>query len=101
MFTKLPVGAAVLALILGLSSAVALAVDINSAGPAELADALTGVGAAKAAAIVEYRRSHGPFKTADDLSKVDGIGKAIVDQNRNNITVGKSPTAKKTKPKSP
>jgi len=38
------------------------------------------IGPARAKAIVEYRSSHGPnpFKTADDLTKVHGIGSGIV-----------------------
>jgi len=40
---------------------------------------------AKAEAIVSYRDKNGPFKTADDLAKVKGIGKKLVDQNKGNL----------------
>ena len=65
-------------------------VDINSATAAELSKALSGVGPGKAKAIVEYREKNGPFKSADELKKVKGIGKATVEKNRAVINVGAS-----------
>ena len=41
-------------------------VDINSASAEEIAASLTGVGPQKAAAIVAYRDTHGPFASALD-----------------------------------
>jgi competence protein ComEA len=38
-------------------------------------------------AIVRYRQQHGPFKRAEDLALVDGIGAKTVEQNRTNISV--------------
>ncbi|MEM1262652.1 MAG: helix-hairpin-helix domain-containing protein [Pseudomonadota bacterium] len=92
------VAAAALALALANSPIQAAEVNINAAGPAELAANLVGIGAAKAAAIVDYRRSNGPFRSIDDLAKVDGIGKAIIDQNRAIITLGKPARPKSAKP---
>ncbi len=46
------------------------------------------VGLAKAEAIVEYRKKHGPFKNADELSLVKGIGERTVELNRADIKVG-------------
>ena len=60
-------------------------VDINRADAATIAKELNGVGAAKAKAIVEYREKNGSFKTADDLSKVKGIGAKMIERNRANI----------------
>jgi competence protein ComEA len=75
---------------LALSSAAwAAPVDINSAD-AKTLETLTGVGASKAAAIVEYRKTNGPFKSVDDLAKVKGIGEKLVEKNRENLTVGKA-----------
>ena len=37
---------------------------------------------AKAEAIVSYREKNGPFKSADDLAKVKGLGKKLIDQNK-------------------
>ena len=62
-------------------------VNINTADAKALDTALVGVGSKTAAAIVEYRAKHGKFKNADDLLKVKGIGPALLDKNRANITV--------------
>ena len=62
-------------LMLALCSAVtfAQAVDINTASAEQLDKALKGIGPAKAAAIVKYRETNGPFQSVDDLTKVPGI----------------------------
>lgn len=49
------------------------AVNINTATKAEL-EALPDIGPARAQAIIDYRTKNGPFKAADDLKKVEGIG---------------------------
>lgn len=51
-------------------------VNINTATAAEL-QKLHGIGAAKAQAIVDYRKAHGEFKNATDLVSVPGIGDKI------------------------
>lgn len=61
--------------------AMVTSIDINTATQEQLA-LLTGVGPAKAAAIVEYRENNGPFASVDDLAKVSGIGPATVEKNR-------------------
>ncbi len=63
-------------------------VDINSADAAQLDKVLIGVGAAKAEAIIEYRKANGPFKSADELANVKGIGLKTVERNRDLIKVG-------------
>lgn len=68
-------------------------VDINTADAETISTELNGVGMAKAEAIVEYRKKYGPFKSADDLSLVKGIGDRTVELNRANILV--SPARKK------
>ena len=80
--------AGLLTLFAGLSAAAP--VDINCADAAALAAALKGVGDAKAAAIIAHRTEHGPFKSADDLANVSGIGPKTVEENRADITVGES-----------
>ncbi|MGA9422621.1 MAG: helix-hairpin-helix domain-containing protein [Rhodanobacteraceae bacterium] len=65
-------------------------VDINSSDAKALAEGMQGVGLNKAEAIVAYRNVHGPFKSADDLAKVKGIGPKTIDKNRDSIVVGKS-----------
>lgn len=63
-------------------------VDVNTADAATISTELQGVGMSKAAAIVEYRETHGPFETPDDLILVKGIGERTVEINRENILVG-------------
>lgn len=62
-------------------------VDINSADAQVLAAGLRGVGVDRAEAIVQYRKTHGPFRSIDELVKVKGIGKKIVEANRVNLIV--------------
>lgn len=66
-------------------------VDINTADANTLDRVLINVGAAKAKAIVEYREANGPFKSADELAQVSGIGLRTVEVNRDLITVGAAP----------
>ena len=68
-------------------------VNVNSADASTLAKELDGIGPAKAQAIVEYRQKNGPFKSPDDLLKVDGIGERVLDLNRGNIQIGGGGTA--------
>ena len=65
-------------------------VDINTAGVKEL-QALKGVGDKKAAAIIEYRTKNGQFKSIEDLTKVNGIGKKIIDDNKNELEIKPAP----------
>ncbi len=62
-------------------------VDVNTADAATISAELKGVGLVKAQAIVEYRSTHGPFKSPDDLVLVKGIGARTIEMNRENILV--------------
>lgn len=62
-------------------------VDLNAATEQELAE-LDGIGAAKAKAIVEYRKQHGAFKRPEDLMNVSGIGPKTFQSNKDRITIG-------------
>lgn len=62
-------------------------VNINKADVAQLDKHLLGVGKIKAQAIVDYRDKHGQFNSVDGLERVKGIGSAIVDKNRERITL--------------
>lgn len=64
------------------------AIDINTAGPEALADAIRGVGLKKAEAIVAYREQNGPFRSVDELAQVRGIGPQMVEGSRARLTVG-------------
>jgi competence protein ComEA len=61
--------------------------DLNDADAATLQKELAGIGAAKAQAIVAYRETNGPFASVDELLEVKGIGKAILDRNRDKLEV--------------
>lgn len=71
-------------------AAAAEVVNINRANTATLDRELVGVGPAKAKAIVTERRQHGPFKSADDLTRVKGIGPKLIEKNRAKIVVADS-----------
>jgi competence protein ComEA len=62
-------------------------ININTADKETLM-AINGVGEKRAEAIIAYREQNGPFKSVDDLVAVQGIGQAIVDANRERLTVG-------------
>ena len=66
-------------------------VDINSADAQALAEAIKGVGLARAEAIVIYREKNGPFASVDELIRVQGIGDKTVQSSRENLTVKQSP----------
>jgi len=72
-------------------------VNINTADAPALAQALDGVGLAKAKAIVAWREANGSFESADQLSEVKGIGASLVDRNREFIQVDGGKAAKTTK----
>jgi competence protein ComEA len=62
-------------------------VDLNSADATTLQTALSGIGRAKAEAIVAYREANGAFASVDELLEVKGIGKALLDRNRDILMV--------------
>ena len=59
-------------------------VNINTAGVKELTT-LSGIRPKVAERIVAYREAHGPFKKPEDLKKVDGVGKAMFERNRERV----------------
>jgi competence protein ComEA len=61
-------------------------VNINTASVKDLMT-LTGVGKKVAENIVEYRGAHGAFKKAEDVRKVDGLGDALWERNKERIVV--------------
>ena len=65
-------------------------ININAAD-AEGLDRLPGIGPAKAAAILEYRRNHGFFRMPEDLMKVPGIKEGTYGKLADRITVGELP----------
>ncbi len=87
-----------LALSLPLFAAAAEPVNINTADASTIAANLNGIGDAKAKAIVEFRDKNGPFKSADELVKVKGVGLKTVDKNRDLIRTSGAPATKPAKP---
>lgn len=69
-------------------------VNVNTADAKTIARELTGIGLSRAQAIVDFREKNGPFKSADDLAKVKGVGMKVVEQNRANIKTDKGEKAK-------
>jgi competence protein ComEA len=62
-----------------------LAVNVNTADAAAIAEELNGVGVKKAQAIIDYRKANGDFKTIEALTEVKGIGLKTVEKNRDLI----------------
>ncbi len=73
--------------------------DLNRATAEEL-EALPGIGAAKAAAIVAARDAQGGFTSLDELEAVRGIGPALMAKLRPLVVVGGG-AAKGAVPKPP
>ncbi|TYG35082.1 competence protein ComE [Lonepinella koalarum] len=59
--------------------------NINTASAAEIQKVLTGIGAKKAEAIVQYREKHGAFTSIEQLLEVQGIGQSTLDKNKDRI----------------
>lgn len=62
-------------------------VNINTADAAALSSALSGIGQARAEAIVRYREMYGPFESIEELMEVSGVGEATVARNRELIAL--------------
>ncbi len=60
-------------------------VNINTASLDEL-ETLSGIGEAKARAIIEYRSENKEFKSIEDILNVKGIGQALFEKIKNSIT---------------
>ena len=63
-------------------------VDINKADAVTLDRVLVNIGEAKAEAIVAHRKENGPFRSAEQLAEVKGIGLRTVETNRDRIVLG-------------
>lgn len=62
-------------------------VNLNAADAETLRRDLFGIGAAKAKAIIAYRETNGPFTAVDELLEVKGIGKALLEKNRERLVI--------------
>ncbi|MFW6280541.1 MAG: helix-hairpin-helix domain-containing protein [Halanaerobium sp.] len=61
-------------------------VNINQAPQSEL-EKLSGIGPAKAAAVIKYREENGIFKKKEDLLEVSGIGEKTLENIRDEIAL--------------
>jgi competence protein ComEA len=68
-------------------------VNINTADAATIARELKGIGPSKAEAIVQYRQKHGPFRSADELAQVRGIGQKTIADIRADVRVDRGPAS--------
>lgn len=66
----------------------AIRVDVNRAPVAELMT-LPGIGRGRAAAIVLHRVRHGPFRCAEALMAVEGIGGGTFQRLRRHVALGR------------
>ena len=62
-------------------------ININTASAEEL-DKLPGIGPAIAKAIIDYRTKNGSSKKIEDINDVKGIGDALFEKIKDQITVG-------------
>lgn len=63
------------------------AIDINTASASQLEE-LPGVGPAIAERIISHREANGPYRSAEDLLDVSGIGPATLEKMRDRVAVG-------------
>lgn len=63
-------------------------VNINTASKEELCT-LPGIGESRAADIISYRETNGPFQTREDIMKVNGIKTSVYEKIKDSITAGK------------
>jgi competence protein ComEA len=61
-------------------------ININTASAEELTQ-LKGIGPSHAAKIVAYRKQNGPFKAAEEVIKVPGIGQKTFENNKELILI--------------
>lgn len=61
-------------------------ININTASASQL-DLLPGIGATYAGRIIEYRNSHGGFKSIEEIKNVKGIGDKTFEKLRDQITI--------------
>lgn len=62
-------------------------INLNQADADTLAKHLSGIGMAKAQAIIAYREANGPFTSIDELLEVKGFGTATLEKNRDKLSL--------------
>ncbi|MDC3413322.1 helix-hairpin-helix domain-containing protein [Aquibacillus sp. 3ASR75-11] len=61
-------------------------IRLNTATKEEI-ESINGIGAVKAAAIIDYREENGNFQTVEDLLNVNGIGEKTLEKMRDSILI--------------
>lgn len=83
-------------LVFGVTMAFGMTIkEVNKASKEELTQ-IKGIGDAKADAIIKARKES-KFKSFDDLEKVKGVGPALVNNIKNDVTVKEKEKEKKEK----
>jgi competence protein ComEA len=77
-------GSIVLVLFLFISAFAAI--NLNTADQAAL-ESISGIGPAKAEAIIKYRDEHGSFKSVDELLNIKGIGPKMLDNIKEQVEI--------------
>ncbi|OPL15868.1 MAG: hypothetical protein AVO38_09255 [delta proteobacterium ML8_D] len=80
------IGSIILVLFLFVSAFAAI--NLNTADQATL-ESISGIGPAKASAIIKYRNEHGSFKSVDELLNIKGIGPKVLENLRGQVEVSK------------
>ncbi len=62
-------------------------VNINKASAEVMQENLKGIGPKKAEAIIAYRTEHGDFKKLEDIKEVKGIGDALFEKNKADMSL--------------
>jgi competence protein ComEA len=65
------------------------AINLNTADKAAL-ESISGIGPAKAEAIIKYRDEHGSFKSVDELLNIKGIGPKILENIKEQVEITKT-----------
>jgi competence protein ComEA len=76
-------------------------VNVNTADAATIASELKGIGLKRAQTIIDYRAKHGPFKSADELALIKGIGPKVIQKNRVDIKLDGAKTVQPAAAKQP
>ncbi len=87
--------AALLIVMAGPIVAYAGPVNVNTADAETISAELKGVGITKALAIVEFRKTNGPFKSPEELAMVKGIGERTIEINRELILLNSAASKSK------
>ncbi|HDH98134.1 MAG TPA: helix-hairpin-helix domain-containing protein [Deltaproteobacteria bacterium] len=64
------------------------AINLNTADKAAL-ESISGIGPAKANAIIKYREEHGSFKSVDELLNIKGVGPKIFESIKDQVEISK------------